>query len=100
LKFCDSDAVGTYHVTHGGGCSTYEMASYIAELTSGAGTVTNTTLAEWEPIQSARCQAVGRQLAKRPVYSVLNTDKYYRFASLEPVSWQDAIRTHLHVSST
>ena len=100
LKFCDSDVVGTYHVTHGGGCSTYEMASYIAELTSGAGTVTNTTLAEWEPIQSARCQAVGRQLAKRPVYSVLNTDKYYRFASLGPVSWQDAIRTHLHVSST
>ena len=99
LKFCDSDAVGTYHVTHGGGCSTYEMASLIAELTPGTGSVSNTTLAEWEPIQSARCQAVGRQLAKRPVYSVLNTDKYDQVASLEAVTWQDAIRSYLRPSN-
>jgi dTDP-4-dehydrorhamnose reductase len=100
IKFCQSDTAGTFHVTHTGGCSTYEMASYIAELTSGTGAVTNTTLGEWEPIQSARCQAVGRQLAKRPVYSILNTDKYYRFASQEQVTWQDAIRTHLRAPNT
>lgn len=100
LEFCHSATVGTYHVTHLGGCSTYEMASWIAELTSGTGSVTNTTLAEWEPIQRARCQAVGRQLAKRPVYSVLNTDKYYHFASVDPVTWQDAIRMYLRPSNT
>ena len=99
LEFCQSASVGTYHVTHRGGCSTYEMASLIAELTPGTGSVSNTTLAEWEPIQSARCQAVGRQLAKRPVYSVLNTDKYDQVASLEAVTWQDAIRSYLRPSN-
>jgi dTDP-4-dehydrorhamnose reductase len=74
------------------------MASLIAEMTSGTGSVTDTTLADWEPIQSARCQAVGRQLAKRPVYSVLNTDKYNQFARLEPATWQDAIRIYFRPS--
>jgi dTDP-4-dehydrorhamnose reductase len=95
LKFCLTDAAGIFHVTQGGGCSTYEMAHFIAQLSSGTGSVTTTTLDEWEPIQSARCHAAGRQLAKRPIYSVLDTEKYYRFANDEPVAWQDAIRSHL-----
>jgi dTDP-4-dehydrorhamnose reductase len=95
LRFCEADVSGVYHVTQAGGCSTYEMAMFIAQQTAGAGSVTSTTLDAWEPIQSARCEAVGRQLAKRPVYSVLNTDKYSNFANLEPVSWEAAIRSHL-----
>ena len=97
LNLLQSDAAGIFHVTQGGGCSTYEMASYIADLVTGSGTIVPTNLAEWEPIQIARCQAVGRKLAKRPIYSVLNTEKYYQFASDEPVNWQDAIRAHFRL---
>lgn len=95
LNLLQCDAAGIFHVTQGGGCSTYEMASYIADLVTGPGTIVPTTLAEWEPIQSARCQAVGRILAKRPVYSVLNTDKFCAAINTSPVHWKEAIRLHL-----
>jgi dTDP-4-dehydrorhamnose reductase len=95
LHFLASDTSGIYHVTQGGGCSTFEMATFIAEQVNGSGTISSTTLDEWEPVQSARCQAVGRILAKRPVYSVLDTQKFRTKLSIEPLSWQDAIRVHI-----
>ena len=94
LHFLASDTSGIYHVTQGGGCSTFDMATFIAEQVKGGGTITSTTLDEWEPVQSARCQAVGRILAKRPVYSVLDTYKFRSKLSIEPLTWQDAIRLH------
>ena len=95
LRFLTSDLSGIYHVTQGGGCSAFEMASFIAEHVNGTGTITSTTLDEWEPVQSARCEAVGRILAKRPIYSVLNTLKVQSNLGIKPLSWQDALRVHL-----
>lgn len=95
LQLLESDATGIYHVTQGGGCSTFEMATFIAHHVAGSGTITSTTLADWEPLQRARCQAVGRVLAKRPIYSVLDTQKFRSRLSIEPLSWQDAVRFHV-----
>lgn len=94
LRSLESDLSGIYHVTQGGGCTTFEMASFIAEQIRGSGTITSTTLREWEPVQSARCQAAGRILAKRPIYSVLNTQKFCSEVSINPLSWRDAIKVH------
>lgn len=95
LHFSASGSSGIYHVTQGGGCSAFEMASFVSSIVQGDGSITETTLSEWEPIQSQRCQAVGRILAKRPVYSILDTDKFQNETNIVPRPWQDAIRAHL-----
>lgn len=95
LRFLTYDSSGIYHVTQDGGCSTFELATFIANQVDGSGVITPTTLTDWEPVQSARCEAVGRVLAKRPVYSVLNTEKFRTKLDIEPLTWQESLRIHL-----
>ena len=94
LSLATSNASGVFHVAQSGSCSVFELASNIASLVGHSSQVSATTRAVWEPLQQARCEAVGRKLAPRPIYSVLNCEKAQRVLDRTFPNWLSAIRTY------
>lgn len=95
LSLAPSNASGVFHVAQSGSCSTFELASKIASLVGQSSQVSATTRSLWEPVQQARCEAVGRKLAPRPVYSVLSCEKAQRLLGRTFPSWSTAIGAYL-----
>lgn len=82
-RLIETDRYGLYHLTSGGGCSWYEFASAIFELSG--------LRREVVPVASAAFP----MKAKRPDYSVLDNANY-RAAGFEDMRhWRDALAEYL-----
>lgn len=78
-----TEQYGIYHITSQGGCSWYEFAKKIFELTN--------TKVNCQPVSSDEFPT----LAKRPRYSVLE-NKHLKEIGLDRMSlWQDALKKYL-----
>ena len=83
------DASGVYHASSGQAVSWYEFASEILELTRS--NYSNGADKKILPIPSAEFPTK----AKRPVYSVLGTDKLQTLLERKPISWREGLEQHL-----
>ncbi|MBY0461020.1 MAG: dTDP-4-dehydrorhamnose reductase [Gemmataceae bacterium] len=79
----EKGASGLFHVTNGGACSWYELASEIFRQSG--------VTADLTPITSAEFGAK----ARRPLYSVLSTRKLTDFGTPAPRPWAEALAAYL-----
>jgi len=77
------DGFGVYHVQNGGSCSWCEWAKKILEYSGFSLDIEPTHLSEFN------------FNAKRPVNSVLNCDKFYKFSGFKLRSWQEALKEEI-----
>ena len=77
-------AVGLFHITNSGSCTWYEFAKEIIQQAAGG-------QIEVLPIDST---AFGRP-ARRPAYSVLDTEKFNRVTGMHMRPWQEALHEYL-----
>jgi dTDP-4-dehydrorhamnose reductase len=88
--FADANAIGLLHLANGGECSWQEYAQWaldccVAEgLPMKARKVGATKLAEMKSF-----------IAKRPVYSVLASERYRTLTGVAPRHWRDAVAAHV-----
>jgi dTDP-4-dehydrorhamnose reductase len=74
---------GLYHVTNAGACSWYEFARRIFQLAGVSADLAATTSQDYAAP------------ARRPGYSVLNTDKFAALRLPRPRPWQEALAAYL-----
>jgi dTDP-4-dehydrorhamnose reductase len=85
IRLLDAGARQTVHFANAGQCSWFEFA---CEIVRQAGLDV--------PVRAIHSEELG-QPARRPPYSVLDTDGYTRLTGHEPASWQDALRRYFAV---
>ena len=78
-----ADKYGVYHFSNSGKATWYDFAKEILETT---GLIKKTKLAQTDYY---------RTFAKRPAYSVLNTNKIESALSIKPVNWKNSLKTVL-----
>ncbi|UAB81926.1 dTDP-4-dehydrorhamnose reductase [Marixanthomonas sp. SCSIO 43207] len=78
-----ADKYGVYHFSNSGKATWYDFAKEILEIT---GLIKKTKLAQTDYY---------RTFAKRPAYSVLNTNKIESALSIKPVNWKNSLKTVL-----
>jgi dTDP-4-dehydrorhamnose reductase len=79
------DLHGTFHVSNSGSCSWYDFALEIVRLAEVSG-------AEIIPISSADLT----RPAKRPLYSVFNSQRLVQEAGIEMRPWQEALQDYFY----
>ena len=103
-RFFDVDVEGgIMHFANNGECSWQEYAQHALDCCHAAGVALKTKrvgalkLADMTRLhQGSGGQAIW--VARRPVYSVLSTDKYSRLTALSPRSWRDAVSDYIERS--
>jgi dTDP-4-dehydrorhamnose reductase len=75
--------MGIFHVTNSGNCTWYDFANKILSLRKNSKQIM--------PITSLELT----RLAKRPPYSVLSTDKFYKSTGYNLRNWEEALGEYL-----
>lgn len=86
LALAEADATGVVHAANGGSASWCELASEAVSLANADALV--------QPIASEQWP----QKARRPAYSVLDTDRLTRLTGIKPRPWPQALRDYIFQS--
>jgi len=81
---------GVLHLANEGACTWQEYGQWALDCARDAGVKLHSTTVGGVPMSSIKAF-----VAKRPVYTVLNTSKLVGLARLQPHSWKEAVRTHV-----
>ncbi|MES2439833.1 MAG: sugar nucleotide-binding protein [Verrucomicrobiota bacterium] len=82
-------AGGIYHLSNSGYCTWQQWGQFCLDQAAAAGLPLKTR------VISANClEDIVAFVAKRPINSILSTDKFTRRTGVVPRSWQDAMREH------
>lgn len=83
-------ACGLFHVCSQGACTWHDLATTSLEWAVETG-----MLKTLPPVKPLRMADVPAFKARRPVYSVMSTEKLQRVFHVEPPLWRDALRDYL-----
>jgi len=81
---------GLFHLSNAGACSWQEYGQTVVDAALDAGWPLRATLVDPIPMDSIKAF-----VAKRPVYTVMNTARFTNATGIVPRSWQDAVREHV-----
>jgi dTDP-4-dehydrorhamnose reductase len=86
---------GILHLANAGSCSWQEYAQWALDCAHGAGI----------PVKARTVEALSLNemknfIAKRPIYSVLSTEKYQRLTGESPRDWRDAVSEYVQEVQT
>ena len=89
-----ADVSGILHLTNAGSCSWQEYAQWALDCAGAAGI----------PLKARTVDALSLKdmknfIAKRPIYSVLSTEKYQRLTEKSPRDWRDAVFEYVQVQT-
>lgn len=84
-----ASARGIYHLSNSGQCTWQQWGQFCLDQAAAAGLALKTR------VISANClEDITAFVAKRPINSVLCTDKFTRHTGIVPRSWQEAMHDH------
>lgn len=86
-------ASGIVHLCNSGSCTWREWGQFCVDAAIGAGLDIKT-----KRIGANRLEDVAAFVARRPVNSVLATDKFTRLTGIVPRSWQEAMTEHFSLT--
>ncbi len=84
---------GVLHISNSGECSWQEYGQYALDSAAVAGLPLKA-----KHVDAIRLQDLKAFVAKRPVYTVLSTEKLTRLTGARPRSWQDAVQAYVKAS--
>ena len=88
--FADANATGLLHLANGGECSWQEYAQWALDCCRAEGIPIKT-----RDVGATRLEEMKSFIAKRPVYSVLGTEKYRGLTGVTPRPWRDAVAAYV-----
>jgi dTDP-4-dehydrorhamnose reductase len=87
----DMSATGLFHLANSGMCSWQEYAQWAVDCCRAKGIAMKA-----ENVGATLLGEMKNFIAKRPVYSVLSSNKYYEFTGQVPRPWKDAVAAYVH----
>jgi len=87
--FSSSLPGGLYHACNAGSCSWQEYGQWALECAASAGIPLRATTVGPQRLADMKCFT-----ARRPVHTILSTEKLVRTTGLVPRSWREALRDH------
>lgn len=84
------DGGGVLHVANSGGCTWQEYGQWALDCALEAGVPLKTTKVGGVPMA-----AISAFVAKRPVYTCLDTAKLINLGRVAPLPWKEAVQTHV-----
>ena len=81
---------GIVHASNTGACTWREYGEYALQCAARAGVPVKTTEVKFLPIASMK-----NFVARRPVYTVLGTEKLARLTGVAPRTWQEAVEDYV-----
>ena len=91
--FAEVNATGLLHLANGGECSWQEYAQWALDCCRAEGIPIKT-----RDVGATRLDEMRSFIAKRPVYSVLGTEKYRGLTGVTPRPWRDAVAAYVRES--
>ncbi len=88
--FNRESAGGVLHFANAGECSWQEYAQWAVDCCEQGGLPLKT-----KKIVGSRLKDMSNWVARRPVYSVLSTEKYAQLAGTSPRTWRDAVADYI-----
>jgi len=88
--FNRESAGGVLHFANAGECSWQEYAQWAVDCCEQGGLPLKT-----KKIGGSRLKDMSNWVARRPVYSVLSTEKYAQLAGTSPRTWRDAVADYI-----
>lgn len=90
-RFFDNDVEGgILHFANAGKCSWQEYAQWALDCCGKAGLSLKA-----KTVGACRLKDMGAWIARRPVYSVLSTEKYAQLTGTPPRTWRDAVADYI-----
>jgi dTDP-4-dehydrorhamnose reductase len=89
-----ADVSGILHLTNVGSCSWQEYAQWALDCAHDAGIPLKT-----RTVDAILLKDMKNFIAKRPIYSVLSTEKYQRVTEKSPRDWRDAVFEYVQVQT-
>jgi dTDP-4-dehydrorhamnose reductase len=88
--FAEANATGLLHLANGGECSWQEYAQWALDRCRAEGIPMKA-----RDVGATRLEEMKSFIAKRPVYSVLWTEKYRGLTGVTPRPWRDAVAAYV-----
>ena len=88
--FADANATGLLHLANTGECSWQEYAQWALDCCRAEGLPMKT-----QSVGATRLEDMKSFIAKRPVYSVLASEKYRGLTGVTPRPWRDAVAAYI-----
>jgi dTDP-4-dehydrorhamnose reductase len=90
-RFFDNDVEGgILHFANAGKCSWQQYAQWALDCCDKAGLSLKT-----KKIGGSKLKDMSGWIARRPVYSVLSTEKYAQLTGTSPRTWRDAVADYI-----
>jgi dTDP-4-dehydrorhamnose reductase len=87
------ETTGYLHLANDGLCSWWEYAQHALDCGKAAG-----ILLQAEQVEPLKLKEMTNFIARRPVYSVLSTEKFARLTGVKPRSWREAVAEYVTLS--
>ena len=86
----NAETGGTVHLANRGACSWQEYGQWALDCCRAEGLALRT-----QKVDATSLSAMTQFVARRPIYTVLATEKYERLTGTPPRTWQEAVRSYV-----
>jgi dTDP-4-dehydrorhamnose reductase len=86
------ERTGYLHLANGGACSWQEFAQHALDCCKAAG-----ISLQAEQVRPLKLRDMTNFIARRPVYSVLSTEKFAQLTGAKPRSWREAVAEYVRL---